>query len=171
MLLLRHLRTPGQPQKLAQIVLDRFQYNAGVGYHILENTTSHLPHLEGIWIPTVRDYLASINGSMQIASATIQPLQRQGDKYIMEVALASNLFQAREIKFLNYCRLYLQVLSLSDIYNAQGNALAVGIYDGYRSHTQSCSLLLEPLQERPNTCRVLRLVLTRPESVMRSIHE
>jgi hypothetical protein len=81
----------------------------------------------------------------------IQPLQRQGDKYIMDVVLASNLFQAREVKFLNYCRLYLQVLTLSDMYNAQGDALAVGIYDGYRSHTQSRSTLLEPFQERPNS--------------------
>jgi hypothetical protein len=151
LLLLRHFRTPGQPQQLSQIVLDRFQYNAGVGYHILENTQSTLPHLEGIWIPTVREYLADINGSLQIANATIQPLQRQGDKYIMDVVLASNLFKAREIKFLNYCRLYLQVLTLSDMYNAQGDALAVGIYNGYRSHTQSRSTLLEPFQERPNS--------------------
>jgi hypothetical protein len=69
----------------------------------------------------------------------------------MDVVLASNLFQARETKFLNYCRLYLQVLSLSDMYNAQGNALAVGIYEGHQSHTQSRSTLLEPLQERPNS--------------------
>jgi hypothetical protein len=110
-----------------------------------------LPHLEGVWIPTVREYLTDINGSLQISTATIQPLQRQGDKYIMDLVLASNLFKAREIKFLNYCRLYLQVITLSDMYNAQGNALAVGIYDGYRSHTQSRSTLLEPFQERPNS--------------------
>jgi hypothetical protein len=150
-LLLRHLRTPGQPQNLSHIVLDRFQYNAGVGYHILENTQLHLPHLEGVWIPTVREYLTDINGSLQISTATIQPLQRQGDKYIMDLVLASNLFKARDMKFLNCCRLYLQVLTLSDMYNAQGNALAVGIYDGYRSHTQSRSTLLEPFQERPNS--------------------
>jgi hypothetical protein len=151
LLLLRHLRTPGQPQNLSHIVLDRFQYNAGVGYHILENTQLHLPHLEGVWIPTVREYLTDINGSLQISTATIQPLQRQGDKYIMDLVLASNLFKARDMKFLNYCRLYLQVLTLSDMYNAQGNALAVGIYDGYPSHTQSWSTLLEPFQERPNS--------------------
>jgi hypothetical protein len=48
----------------------------------------------------------------------------------MDVVLASRLFKPREIKFINYCRLYLQVLSLSDMYNAQGNALAVGITTG-----------------------------------------
>lgn len=151
LLLMRHLRTPGQPHELALIVVDRFQYNAGVGYHVLEQAHTPLPHLEGVWIPTVREYLQEISGSLQIAQATIQPLQRQGDKYVMDVVLASKLFKPREIKFLNYCRLYLQVLSLSDMYNAQGNALAVGIYDGYRAQSQSRSTLLEPFQERPNS--------------------
>jgi hypothetical protein len=68
----------------------------------------------------------------------------------MDAVLASRLFKDREIKFINYCRLYLQVLSFSDMFNAQGNALAVGIYDGYRSVSQSCSILLEPLQDRPS---------------------
>jgi hypothetical protein len=151
LLLMRHLRTPGQPNKLALIVVDRFQYNAGVGYHILENTHTPLPHLEGVWIPTVREYLADLSGSLQIAQAKIQPLQRQGNQFVMDVVLGSKLFKPREIKFLNYCRLYLQVLSLSDMYNAQGNALAVGIYDGYRAHSQSQSKLLEPFQERTNS--------------------
>jgi hypothetical protein len=71
MLLVRHLRTQGQPYMLSLIVLDRFQYNAGVGYHILEDTQSVLPHLEGVWIPTVREYLAEINRSLQIAKAVI----------------------------------------------------------------------------------------------------
>jgi hypothetical protein len=130
-LLLRHFRTPGQPHDIALVVVDRFQYNAGVGFHILEDTKRDLPHLEGIWIPTVRAYLATINGLLQIAESKLQPLQRHGDHYIMDAVLASRLFKTREIKFINYCRLYLQVLSFSDMFNAQGNALAVGIYDGY----------------------------------------
>jgi hypothetical protein len=68
----------------------------------------------------------------------------------MDVVLASRLFKPWEIKFSNYCRLFLQVLSFSDMYNMQGNALAVGIYDGYQSVSQSRSVLLEPLQERPS---------------------
>jgi exonuclease III len=149
-LLLRHLRTPGDPRDFAMIVLDRLQYNAGVGYPILEYPKEAIPHLEGIWMPTVREYLAEIDGSLQTANTNIQPLQRQSDKYIMEEVLKSRLFQPREIKYVNYCRLYLQVVTLSDIYNAQGTAFAVGIYDGYKSASQSHSLLLEPLQERPN---------------------
>jgi hypothetical protein len=104
-LLLWHFRTPGQPHDIALVVVDRFQYNAGVGFfHILEDTKRDLPHLEGIWIPTVRAYLATINGSLQIAEAKIQPLQRHGDQYIMDAVLASRIFKTREIKFINLFR-------------------------------------------------------------------
>jgi hypothetical protein len=149
-LLLRHFRTPGQPHDIALVVVNCFQNNAGVGFHILEDTQRELPHLEGIRIPTIWACLATINGSLQIAKAKIQTLQRHGDQYIMDVVLASRLFKPWEIKFINYSWLYLQVLSLSDMYNAQGNALAVGIYNGYQSASQSCSVLLEPLQEQPS---------------------
>jgi hypothetical protein len=41
-LLLRHFRTPGQPHDIALVVVNQFQYNAGVGFHILEDTCSGL---------------------------------------------------------------------------------------------------------------------------------
>ncbi len=149
-LMLRHLRTPGQPKDLMVITLDRFQYMAGVGYNIFENTSTALPHLEGIWIPTVREYLHSIEGSMQIAGMKIQPLERHGDQYIMDVAIDSDCLSQREIKFINYCRLYLQVLTISDLCNAAGTELAEGIRKGYRCRSQSYSILEEPSQDRPN---------------------
>jgi hypothetical protein len=45
-LLLQHFRTPGQPHDIALVVVDCVQYNADVGFHILEGTKRELPHLE-----------------------------------------------------------------------------------------------------------------------------
>jgi zinc-binding in reverse transcriptase/Endonuclease/Exonuclease/phosphatase family len=149
-MLIRHLRTPGQPHDFSLIVLDRIQHNAGVGYPILEFPRPDLPYLEGVWMHTVRSYLSHISGSLRIAQARLQPLARCNDRYIMDMVIQSNLFLPRELKFLNYCRLYLQVLTLSDMLNAQGTAFAIGIYQGFRSVSQSYSTLQEPLQERPN---------------------
>jgi hypothetical protein len=149
-LLLRHLRIPGQPHDLTLIVLDRLQYTAGVGFNILMDTTTPLPHLEGVWLPTARDYLGSISGTMQVANMNIQSLERHGDRYIMDIVLASGAFQAREVKFVNYCRLYLRVLTVSDLCNATGDELAEGIHQGYRHHSQSYSLLADPHQVRPS---------------------
>jgi hypothetical protein len=71
-LLLQNFCTPGQPHNMALVVVDQSQYNAGVGFHILEDAQRELLHLKGIWIPTVRAYLTIINGSLQIAEARIQ---------------------------------------------------------------------------------------------------
>jgi hypothetical protein len=65
-------------------------------------------------------------------------------------ALVTKVFAAHELKLVNYCRLYLQVFSLSDMCNAEGTALAEGIRKGHLSKSQSYSLLEEPYQERPN---------------------
>jgi hypothetical protein len=61
-LLIRHLRTPGQPHNLLLIVLDRLQYMAGVGFNIMEDTKTSIPHLEGTWPPTARAYMGQISG-------------------------------------------------------------------------------------------------------------
>ena len=50
------------------------------------------------------------------------PLQRDNDKYIME--LAEDLgFRSCELRFLNHCRLFLNVISLSDIVNESGRGI------------------------------------------------
>jgi hypothetical protein len=45
---IRHLWTPGQQQLLLLIVLDRLQYNSGVGYHVMEYPSRVIPHIEGM---------------------------------------------------------------------------------------------------------------------------
>ena len=69
----------------------------------------------------------------------------------MDLVLQSNLFKDPEIQRINYCRLFFQALTLSDICNASGQSLADGIYSGIASPSQSSSLLTEPYQESPNS--------------------
>jgi hypothetical protein len=149
-LLIRHLQTLGQPHELLLIVLDRIQYIAGLGFHILEDTKSSLPHLEGIWLPTARDYLGQISGSIKIAGLHIQPLERHGDKYLMEMAMVIPGLSPGHIKVINYCQLFLQVLTISNICNAEGTQLVAGTSQGNRNRDQSYSILEVPLQEQPN---------------------
>jgi hypothetical protein len=51
----------------------------------------------------------------------------------MEKACNSGLFTPAELKRLNYCRLYLNVLTQSDVTDAKSNRFAPGILDGIRS--------------------------------------
>jgi hypothetical protein len=72
-------------------------------------------------------FLHSINGSLKIANLTIQPLQRHKDFYIMDAVISSRAFSSSEIRQINYCRLYLQILTSSGMVNATGNRLSPGI--------------------------------------------
>ena len=126
MLLIRHLRTPGQPHDLALIVIDWFQYISGVSYPILQVTGTHLPQLEGIWIPSLRGYLQHIRGSLRIANLTMFSTARVHDSFLMDIAINSGLFTDAEICRVNYCRLFLRVMTASDISTAGGTHLAPG---------------------------------------------
>ena len=122
---------------------------AGVSYHILEFPKWPLPHLEGIWIPGVQEFLSSINGSLQSANAFVQAPQHIGDQFLMDMILAQQTFSPKEIQHFNYCQLYLQVVTLADICNARGTNLAIGIQSGHYSDSQSQSTLHNPAQEGP----------------------
>jgi hypothetical protein len=95
----------------------------------MSDPRSKLPHLEGRWLISVRKFLRFIHGSIELSDPQIQPLQRQRDLYLMDLAMASTLLPA-EIKRINLCRLYFNVNTLSDVTNASGTRLLPGILDG-----------------------------------------
>jgi hypothetical protein len=51
----------------------------------------------------------------------------------MDIILEANVFTDAEIRKLNYCRLYLQVITLSDITKPNGEELDARMLDGQPS--------------------------------------
>ena len=68
----------------------------------------------------------------------------------MNTACDSGRFSSADLRKLNYCRLYLNVTTLSDVCNAAGNRFAVSILSGTRSIQQSSSKGPSAKQERPS---------------------
>jgi hypothetical protein len=162
-LVMPHLRTPRQPHLLSQVNISRLQQIAGISKPVLESPHLRLPHLEGSWLTHFRESLTTIRASIQIANLRPIPLQRSHDAYIMDSILSSQQFSDREIRFINYCRFYVQALSLSDLCMAAGTHLQPGIRDCALPST-SISKLSEPYQELPGPLawrawrRLLRLI-------------
>jgi hypothetical protein len=134
--IIRHLRSPGMTGSLLKIVIGWFQFNAGVSYCVLANPSPAIPYLEGYWLCSVRNFLASIHGSLEFVDDQIQPAQREGDTYLMDIALASQL-NHHDLRGINLCRLLFNALTISDITNASGNRLSPGILDGTPFISQS----------------------------------
>jgi hypothetical protein len=147
---LRHWRKMTSVGKMFKCVLAWTHFAAGVSYSILEQPKSSLPHLEVKWITSLRQYLSSINSRVQLDDPCIPSLQRQGDSYILDHILESEAFTAAEIRRLNYCRLYLQAITISDIAKITGDALDNSKLAGQISLQSSTTKWIKINQERPS---------------------
>ena len=105
-------------------------YNVGMGTSFLEDVKAPLPHLEAKWIQALRNYLTKINEWLHIDDAGILPLEREHDCYIMDQCLQSKLFKPASIRVINYCRMFLGAVALSDLTNTAGDCLL-----GHLRHT------------------------------------
>ena len=124
-------RSPDSIQgKLLRVSLAWAQYIVGIGVSILEDTSTRLPHLESEYLASLRDYLALTGGSLELKEDFVVPKQRDHDEFLMTVALESHHFKPAQLKRLNYCRQYLNVLLVSDITTAKGNFIEPMMFSG-----------------------------------------
>ena len=120
-MILKHLRVPGLPGSLTTICLSWWQFVAGTSTPILEDHTS-LPHLdaESFYFKSIRAYLLRVRGTVEVDQPHVPPLQRENDAYIMDLVLKSGKFNNTEICYINWIRLHLQVVTVSDLAQANG---------------------------------------------------
>ena len=78
------------------------------------------------------------------------PLQREHDSYIMDHVLNSNHYTPAEVRRLNYCRLYLNAVTVSDLANPDGMTLDLAFLEGRISTRRSLLAKYGVHQERPS---------------------
>jgi hypothetical protein len=149
--LIKSWRSPNTHQgKMIRITLQWAQFCAGASSPILESVDSPLPHLETEWITSLRKYLSEIKGRIQIKHAGVPPKQREHDEYIMDIAINMKKLKPGQLRRINYCRLYLNVTTLSKITNATGNSIDPAALKGDRDQLSAQSNWQRVLQQRPD---------------------
>ena len=123
MLFITHWRQSSIAGKLLRIAVAWFQKQVGVSFSILDRVDVPLPHLESKWIGSLRQFLASIQGSLHLDDHLPPILQRFHDFNIMDAVIESKQFSAAEIRRINYCRLYLKAETVSDLTQIGGRHL------------------------------------------------
>ena len=146
---LRHWRTDLQTSTLLRVAVSWMQLSLGTGESFLSDVHTPHPHCESKWLASLRKFLASINGTIELDEDFVPPLQRENDTYLMDAVLDSGKFKDAQITAINYCRLYLQVVTLSDISTADGTSLDMHKRDGHWSLLSSRTTLNWINQERP----------------------
>ena len=151
-LFLKYWRSPTtQAGQVLRISVAWFQSAAGISRPVFEDVTTPLAYSDSKWLLSIRTYLNHIGGSITLRPTFISDRRRLHDRYIMDDIIESKLFTPREICLLNLCRLYLQVLLLSDLTNAEGTYLDKFIIIGQLDHrTSSQSVTHRFVQDRPS---------------------
>ena len=145
-------RTPNTHSgKLLRIAVSWAQYCTGTGTSIFVDTSTKLPHLESQWLKSLRKFLQDIRGWLEIGTSTVPELQREHDSFIMDAVLAEGAgFKPAQIRMVNYCRMYLRVITVADISNAAGTHIDSDVYHGEASAINNNSRWHHVHQKRPN---------------------
>ena len=129
--LLKNWRSPDSPGgQMTRIAMSWVQFCAGVSWPVLEQPQTRLVHLESKWFSSIRTFLSSIDATVQLQDVPIAKPQRENDQYIMDAVLQHGKFKPCEIRRINYCRMYLNVILLSDIATPGGRELDRAMYNG-----------------------------------------
>lgn len=147
---LRHWRQKSTTGSLLRCALAWTQMTAGTSYSIFQNVHAVLPHLESKWLASIRLFLATIDATMVLDDSSIPPLQRVHDFYLMDAILESRQFTPAQVRRLNFCRLYLQAVTVSDLTTAEGICLDPGKLHGEPSLMSSSTRYVLVHQERPS---------------------
>ena len=147
---LRHWRNNSVAGQLMRCALSWTHMTAGTSQSILIDVHTAMPHLESKWLGSLRTFLSKIDAVIEVDDPGIQLPQRVDDSYLMDLILQSKQFKPAQIRRLNYCRLYLQAITLSDITTNTGLHLDLSKRNGFPSLYSSVTNNVRVHQDRPS---------------------
>jgi Reverse transcriptase (RNA-dependent DNA polymerase) len=120
-LLLKALSDCHMAGDVIRLTIQKWKWHLGTGGDPFQDHTYEYAHDESKWLKSVRKF--AVQNQINISTGIHEyPLQRVHDRYIMEWAEAMG-FSSFELRFLNHCRLYLNVISVSDISIESGRSI------------------------------------------------
>ena len=149
---LQYWRSPNtQAGQLLRISVAWLQISVGVSFSLFHDVHTPITYSDSLWLISVRDFLSNIGGQLELHPTYVPQKARENDAFIMDAIIASTWFKASEVKALNWCRLYLQAVFISDLANVQGTHINGFMYKGEVSNAKS-SITLDHqfVQERPS---------------------
>lgn len=138
---------------MLRITVSWAQWQSGLNQSILEDTISPISYLECRWLSSLREFLKTINGRILLDTPGIPHAERRNDIHIMRVAIDCGLFNDQDLKILNYCRLYLHVATVSELFNVAGTEMLPEMYDCKREPWFDPTSYVT-LQKRPSDYQV-----------------
>jgi hypothetical protein len=136
---LKFWRTDGQVSTMLRIAVSWYQQHAGVSFSLFDDVHTPIPYASARWLHLLRTFLATVNGQLELDTTYVPTPQRHHDTHLMDLVVTPNAFTPEIQAVLNYCRLSLNVITVSDISNAAGTHLIPGVEWGELEHFPSTS--------------------------------
>ncbi len=147
-LLLGHLRLRYETASLILIDISYLQLIVGSSTLFFNLPFTMYGHsTDGGWLSSSWQFLNSIGFQLYIKQAQPPPLPRQNDIALMDYFVSLHL-KPKLLRVLNRCRIYLQVIYLSDVCSADGSHILCPYKHGHRLPART-SALDWPYQPRP----------------------
>jgi hypothetical protein len=146
---LKYWRIDGQVSTMLRIAVSWYQFHAGVGFSLLHDVHTPVPYSDARWLDSLRHFLATINANFDLDETHVPHLQCSGDVYLMDLLVGAEAYPPEVLRTINHCRLFLNVITLSDITNAAGTHLIPGVEWGEHDLFPSSSTHHAPRQSSP----------------------
>ncbi|CAJ1968246.1 unnamed protein product [Cylindrotheca closterium] len=135
-MLLRHPANKTKTGAFLEAVLQAHQLETGTSYGLFQQVYANTSILASdTWANRTWSELDSLSIHLEFDSPSLQPLC-QGDQLLVDLFINS-LVDQLTLKWLNWCRIFLHAVTLSDIVNAEGTAITLKAWKGLRA--DSCS--------------------------------
>jgi hypothetical protein len=149
-LLLGHLRNWGEAGMLLMLGIEWMVLTIGCPEEIFSYPIDKIQkYVPWNWILCTWEFLMSINVMVDLKDGwTLKP-QCDQDHFIMQDMAANLNLKPAELKCMNACRMYLQVVTLADIVDGSGKKVLPEFLKGWHQHDRR-SVYEWPNQETPN---------------------
>jgi len=131
-LLLGHIRAQDSIGRALQVAIDWTTLHTGIGGNIFQQDPSIYTYLDSNWIKSTWSFLHSASAHIEVDQQLIFTPQREHDQFLMSSFLTLTL-SPKELRRLNACRLYLQVITLADITDGGGHFLMDHYLKGHKA--------------------------------------
>ncbi|KAI2499411.1 hypothetical protein MHU86_15056 [Fragilaria crotonensis] len=139
-----------EPGKLMLLNIKYSQIEAGIQEPILEHPSICIPYLTKTWITSVRQYLFQHNMQISLTDTLQVHLRSKHDQCVMNPDNLTRYTTTQQTD-INLVRLYLQVITLSDLSTTDGNNIDEFFLRGERKPHQRIRKKTWPRQETPTT--------------------
>ncbi len=147
-LLVGHLKLKDDIGDLILIAISHLQLHTGSGDPFFSLPYPHFSRwIDQNWLTSIWKHTHQIHIKVEVEKHWIPTLAREHDNFLMEIFQAHN-FSPSQLRQLNHCRLFLQVITISDIATADGKRILPSALQGIRASDRSSSLQW-PRQESP----------------------